>query len=515
MRTAKNQVIAAEKKMLARVFAKGFLSNFKRDTLTNLVAQGTLRRPRDLSVGTIFVPQLYNQIHQDMQNYHDHQDQLDDVLNDSMSKIALVHKQSIVKELNKRQEKKKEEMRKKREEEEERKQRKNKRAALRERHRLEQLKEQIMNEVMNPAVQEEYAVKHRVYDVRDPLASNDGIIIVGGLMGELIISFTCMLDYILASPQHQNFTFSLELMEQFLTELLGNEENPFPEQALILHLNKELHMIAQQADVEYEQAAMIARNTGNMADFGLRFLFEIQKDLVLSNDVIEVLYKAVCKLAMKPPTPMHPVPEATEDMDAAAKEELAETVEKVKADNEAIEKENAKSEVIKKKVLVKARAEDALYNEELEKALLKVSNFREVTIDASGNPVQSARTGGSTPAPEADATIETQEQQFNPEKLPPKIPLVKPINTDSGLQIAVYHSEAPYALRKVLMEQARKTFKELEKADVNQLLIHSSQRSKMLEERFEESFIKNEGYGKGSQYTDANIRLTFKTFLQE
>jgi hypothetical protein len=36
--------------------------------------------------------------------------------------------------------------------------------------------------------------------VRSPLATNDGVIVIGGFVGELIITFTCMLDYILASP---------------------------------------------------------------------------------------------------------------------------------------------------------------------------------------------------------------------------------------------------------------------------------------------------------------------------
>lgn len=53
----------------------------------------------------------------------------------------------------------------------------------------------------------------KVYDVRDPTTEKDGVVLVGGFVGELIISFTCMLDYILADPKHQNFYFSDEMME--------------------------------------------------------------------------------------------------------------------------------------------------------------------------------------------------------------------------------------------------------------------------------------------------------------
>jgi hypothetical protein len=40
----------------------------------------------------------------------------------------------------------------------------------------------------------------KVYDIRDPEAKRDGFFVIGGLVGELIITFTCLLDYILANP---------------------------------------------------------------------------------------------------------------------------------------------------------------------------------------------------------------------------------------------------------------------------------------------------------------------------
>lgn len=107
-----------------------------------------------------------------------------------------------MRELNRRQENKKEEMRKKREQDEARRRRKEKRAALREQDRLKKLKEQLFKDILVTSSQEEFAPKHRVYDVRDPSASNDGIIIVGGFLGELIVTFTCLTDFILANPQN-------------------------------------------------------------------------------------------------------------------------------------------------------------------------------------------------------------------------------------------------------------------------------------------------------------------------
>jgi hypothetical protein len=40
----------------------------------------------------------------------------------------------------------------------------------------------------------------KIYDVRDPSTDDDGVVVIGGFLGELIITLTCLLDYILASP---------------------------------------------------------------------------------------------------------------------------------------------------------------------------------------------------------------------------------------------------------------------------------------------------------------------------
>jgi hypothetical protein len=74
----------------------------------------------------------------------------------------------------------------------------------------------------------------KVYDIRDPEAKKDGIIVIGGLIGEIIVTFTCLLDYILANPQNANFQFTPETVEAFLKDLLITEG--FQEGALSLGL---------------------------------------------------------------------------------------------------------------------------------------------------------------------------------------------------------------------------------------------------------------------------------------
>jgi len=47
---------------------------------------------------------------------------------------------------------------------------------------------------------EDYNPSVKIYDVRDPEGRRDGIFLIGGFVGELIITFTCLNDYILANP---------------------------------------------------------------------------------------------------------------------------------------------------------------------------------------------------------------------------------------------------------------------------------------------------------------------------
>mmetsp|Transcript_15167 Transcript_15167/g.23410 ORF Transcript_15167/g.23410 Transcript_15167/m.23410 type:complete len:480 (+) Transcript_15167:477-1916(+) len=345
MRTAKNQIINTEKKMIARDFAKGFLSSFKKDTLQILVDLGTLRKPVDLSVGFTYEPQLYNQVQADWQTHKDHHQQMDLILEDTMGQIQSQHKQAMVKELNKRQDRKKEEMRKKREEEEEKRKRKERREALREKKRLQLLQDQILREVVHSNKQEEYTPKMKIYDVRDPQQTDDGIVLIGGFIGELIITFTCLHDYILSNPQHQNFFFSADTVEGYLTDLLTNDELGFPDQICAINLKRDPNEGGRELPPEH--VARSARDPANIADFGLQFLFEVQRDLVLQPEVIEVIYKALCKMALKKQRdPIEP-PVMADDLPEDKKEEVTEAINKAKAENAQIADENAKIAKIK------------------------------------------------------------------------------------------------------------------------------------------------------------------------
>ena len=69
-------------------------------------------------------------------------------------------------------------------------------------------------------------------------------------------------------------------------------------------------------------------------------------------------------------------------------------------------------------------------------------------------------------------------------------------------------------MRKLIIDVAKRHFKELEKLNLNAVLAHTAQKSKQLEERFEDHIIRSMKFGLGCQHLDRNLKLTWKTFLE-
>jgi len=92
------------------------------------------------------------------------------------------------------------------------------------------------------------------------------------------------------------------------------------------------------------------------------------------------------------------------------------------------------------------------YDEENEKALLKLSNFRETFVDENGK-VLSARTGGSNlGVGEGNGESSDPDEEFNPDKIPPKL-LITTVKLPEPPQcVALYHPEASYSVRRALID---------------------------------------------------------------
>ena len=122
------------------------------------------------------------------------------------------------------------------------------------------------------------------------------------------------------------------------------------------------------------------------------------------------------------PVKLLTIPSVPEDADDEKKDEINEQIEDFKKKNDEIEKQNAKIDRMKKKVCIKYLPDGTGYEEEGEKALLKLNNHRDAAAEAA---ILSARTGGGTDG----ATEEVIEDTFQFEKIPVKIniiPIKKP-----------------------------------------------------------------------------------------
>lgn len=66
-----------------------------------------------------------------------------------------------------------------------------------------------------------------------------------------------------------------------------------------------------------------------------------------------------------------------------------------------------------------------------------------------------------------------------------------------GLKQFIHSLEAQYHLRKLIIDVAKRHIKELEKLNMNAVLGHTSQKSRQLDERFEDYMIRTQGFGRG------------------
>jgi hypothetical protein len=205
--------------------------------------------------------------------------------------------------------------------------------------------------------------------------------------------------------------------------------------------------------------------------------------------VIAKIVKTLPKEAI--PVPEMPGPDADgnepSDDDKAAVQKRIEEVTKLNQDidrfNDDLQKMQAKV-----KLIIRPGHSDIT-----EVGLMKLYNQRETqlnesSINASVDQIRpsmggeqklpSARDGSASPdlANPADTSIISLEN-FQLEDLPMKAILVDPKATEDT-SLIVYHTEAQYHLRKIVIDVAKRHFKELDKVNLNALLGHTAQKTR-------------------------------------
>lgn len=104
----------------------------------------------------------------------------------------------------------------------------------------------------------------------------------------------------------------------------------------------------ERLDIDDDAFMRFSLTKSNISDYGLSFFFEVIKDLVISKEFIETLYRVIIKVARTKLKPIMPVPEMPQpDADGnepSEEEKLAmakkiEEVTKVNAENEKFNEE--------------------------------------------------------------------------------------------------------------------------------------------------------------------------------
>lgn len=315
--------------------------------------------------------------------------------------------------------------------------RKRHRAMLREKRRIELLTNQIMETNIKEAQPKEATdiPNLPVFDIRDHQSlAEPCIVCIGGMVGELIISFTCMLEYIQSTPELSGFRFRPDMLEKFIKEVLVPE---YPGVICDVKLTASLAELHGGEVPNIAEAVQLLMDAQNVCNFGLKFLLQWRKDLFLSDELIKTVLHAICAVVLQQPE--EPKAELAGD---DIVEEDEDPAEKLKEINEKITKDNEILNAAKAKVFIDVIKEEEVYNDEAEVALLKLNNVHEPVFDAENKP---------TPLP-VDENGEPVIPEFKAANLPTKIPLVNTklaAKEDGSVPLlALYHSEATFFVRR-------------------------------------------------------------------
>ena len=190
------------------MFVKDFMRFFKRDNLQILVDLGTLRPHQELSMGMDLLPRLTGQAEYEIIKKDQTIDGINDILHTTTTKIARAHKASIMREIKRQEEAELQMQKEKRDRIEATKLRKERRYALREAYGLKKLTNNFIGQVVGPCQKIEYTPAVTVYDIREyhPTREN-GVSVFGGFIGELLLVFTALYDFMLSNPANQEYKF--------------------------------------------------------------------------------------------------------------------------------------------------------------------------------------------------------------------------------------------------------------------------------------------------------------------
>lgn len=415
--------------------------------------------------------------------------------------------------------------------------RKERRYALREAYGLKKLTNNFIGQVVGPCQKIEYTPAVTVYDIREyhPTREN-GVSVFGGFIGELLLVFTALYDFMLSNPANQEYKFGQEHIEKFLVDWM--KEADFPEGTCVVKLREELHLTTKDAEGNIDvnsSAAQIShalKNPNAHQSFGLNFMLKNRKDVLINDTAIAEIFGAIAKVSLLETKEEKPLPaEGAENHQALLDATNAEN-ETIKVHNDAINK--LKSKISLQVPQTKyARPEDAEtwpYPEDPsdysfwgEKMYVKVQNYKEPEghavvedskpLDKKAQMLKDAEKAKL--AAQAAEMDPNQEPPFEIERISHKIMVIPCMSNAAQIPVFVHHTDASHFIRRAIVERAAKVWaKDLKEMHLNQILGHCAQKGKALEDKMMEFVDQRLEWGSGQSYEDQNIKIIFNTFLK-
>lgn len=167
-------------------------------------------------------------------------------------------------------------------------------------------------------------------DVSD--ISGEAVYVIGGFVGELILTFNAMKSCIALNPQLGEFRFEVDKIVDYLSECLDD----YPDAAAFLWTCIDPFEGASDSDekarIDHCVKKLLQPNV--LSQFGLRFLVENAESFSIDSNVIADIFTAIATVSLK--TQKDLVPEPAEG------DEGYDHIDEVKAKNEETVKENAK-----------------------------------------------------------------------------------------------------------------------------------------------------------------------------
>jgi len=146
-----------------------------------------------------------------------------------------------------------------------------------------------------------------------------GIHLMGGFIGELLMTFSCLMEYTNASPLVEPFVFKPSEMEQFLTEMITED---FTDNCCVLRLKeilKDKCSAEAPEDQRETEAVTFLQDPAIHASYGLKFLIANSRDsLKIMPEVLDATLRALVRIGLKEMKPIVEVPSLDEGADDAA-----------------------------------------------------------------------------------------------------------------------------------------------------------------------------------------------------